>query len=274
MGYLQFSSNLSEEERFLQAKYAKLRKKKKEVAALKTPKPIESEKISSKKIIEAVDAKEVAKRLSKTGALLAIQKSVEKTDKSRGFKRSQGWERKLADSRTLSAYQPFSATHGPGGGFDTGVDDLNPEPPLHNSSSKVSHHKHQRSKSDKRSSNVKLDEGATIYVYGNSLLTSHFLLNTFSHLGSVLNVFVDVDKGQGRGGSITFEKSELAEKAISDFHKATVEGIKLQCFKEPGEKVVWDTSNEPWSSIAASHSQKGSHKDKRDLVQYTEEDLF
>ncbi|CAB4054756.1 RDBP [Lepeophtheirus salmonis] len=179
MGYLQFSSNLSEEERFLQAKYAKLRKKKKEVAALKTPKPIEK----------------VAKRLSKTGALLAIQKSVEKTDKSRGFKRSQGWERKLADSRTLSAYQPFSATHGPGGGFDTGVDDLNPEPPLHNSSSKMKE--------------------------------PRFI---------VLNVFVDVDKGQGRGGSITFEKSELAEKAISDFHKATVEGIKLQCFKEPGEK--------------------------------------
>jgi len=28
-----------------------------------------------------------------------------------------------------AGYQPFSATHGPSGGFDTGGEDTNPEPP-------------------------------------------------------------------------------------------------------------------------------------------------
>ena len=31
--------------------------------------------------------------------------------------------------RALSNYQPFSATHGPGGGFDTGGEDFEPEIP-------------------------------------------------------------------------------------------------------------------------------------------------
>lgn len=33
------------------------------------------------------------------------------------------------------------------------------------------------------------------------------------------------------------------------------------------------SSSSTWSTIAASHSQKGSHKDKRDLVTY-DNDLF
>ena len=32
----------------------------------------------------------------------------------------QGFERKHNQDRAMSSYQPFSATHGPGGGFDTG----------------------------------------------------------------------------------------------------------------------------------------------------------
>merc|ERR1712112_141711 len=47
-----------------------------------------------------------------------------------GFKRSKGLERKLNGmDRALSSYQPFSATHGPGGGFDTGGEDFEPEIP-------------------------------------------------------------------------------------------------------------------------------------------------
>ena len=46
---------------------------------------------------EAKDAKEVAKKLIRTGAITAIQKSVEKKEreKSRGFKRSQGKQKKI-----------------------------------------------------------------------------------------------------------------------------------------------------------------------------------
>ena len=31
------------------------------------------------------------------------------------------------DNAAKASYQPFSATHGPGGGFDTGGEDMNPE---------------------------------------------------------------------------------------------------------------------------------------------------
>ena len=56
----------------------------------------ESLKLKSKKAIpEAKDAKEVAKKLVRSGAIAAFQKSVEKeaanrAEKSMGFKRSQG----------------------------------------------------------------------------------------------------------------------------------------------------------------------------------------
>ena len=79
-----------------------------------------------KRPAEAKDAKEVAKKLLKTGAMKAIKKSLEreksKEEKTIGtFKRSMGFERKLNGmDRAMSSYQPFSATHGPGGGFDTG----------------------------------------------------------------------------------------------------------------------------------------------------------
>jgi hypothetical protein len=38
----------------------------------------------------------------------------------------QGFERKHNQDRAMSSYQPFSATHGPGGGFDTGGEDFEP----------------------------------------------------------------------------------------------------------------------------------------------------
>ena len=83
-----------------------------------------------KKHTKAEDAKEVAKKLLKSGAIKANKKSLEK-EKAKdeksigGFKRSKGLERKLNGmDRAMSSYQPFSATHGPGGGFDTGLTKL------------------------------------------------------------------------------------------------------------------------------------------------------
>merc|ERR1712112_743961 len=69
------------------------------------------------------------------GAIKAIQKSLnrEKSKEEKqagGYKRSMGFERKLNGmDRAMSSYQPFSATHGPGGGFDTGGEDFEPEIP-------------------------------------------------------------------------------------------------------------------------------------------------
>ena len=140
----------------LQTKYAKLRKKKKQLTASKNPSKPDQDKVakSINSVPEAKDAKEVAKKLIRSGQIHAIQKSVEKErlEKSKGFKRSQGTyvrtlfvspnhelngifsglERKLGGMDARAGYQPFSATHGPGGGFDTGGEDMNPEPPVSN----------------------------------------------------------------------------------------------------------------------------------------------
>ena len=76
--FLVFPSKLTEEETMLQAKYAKLRKKKRQLAASKNPDAAEkAEKEAAKKAAataNAKDAKEVAKKLIRTGALPKIQK--------------------------------------------------------------------------------------------------------------------------------------------------------------------------------------------------------
>ena len=54
-----------------------------------------------------------------------------------------------------------------------------------------------------------------------------------------------------------------------------MEGISLKVSlarRQPVIDPINDASSSAtWSTIAASHSQKGSHKDKRDLVAYDEE---
>ncbi|XP_040577213.1 negative elongation factor E-like [Lepeophtheirus salmonis] len=274
MVYFNFPLELTEEELMLQAKYAKLKKKKKQLAALKAPKPSESEK-TYKKVMEAKDSKEVAKKLIRTGTLQAIQKSVEKTEKSKGFKRSQGWERKLSDPRVLSSYQPFSATHGPGGGFDTGADDLNPEPPIPPPPKKVkdlyesfvSARDREERKGDKAKS------ANTVYVHGFSV-SEELLRNTFSSVGKIVNISMEIDKNCG---FITFDKEDSAERAISDYHETSVKGVQLKVSKARRQIIVDPindaSSSATWSSIAASHSQKSSHNDKRNLIRY-DEDLF
>lgn len=55
-----------------------------------------------------------------------------------------------------------------------------------------------------------------------------------------------------------------------------VSGIQLTVSlarRQPQIEPINDvTSSSTWSTLAASHSQKGSHKDKRDLVIY--DDMF
>ncbi len=79
---------------------------------MKAPK-LEPEKTPTlKRPAEARDAREVAKKLLKSGAISAIRKPCEKTETA-GFKRSRGLERKLSSSdRAPSGFQPFSASQG------------------------------------------------------------------------------------------------------------------------------------------------------------------
>ena len=78
-------------------------------------------------------------------------------------------------------------------------------------------------------------------------------------------------------GFVTFDKAESAEAAISEHNGTMVQGIQLKVSmarRQPVIEPINDASSSAtWSTIAASHSQKGSHKDKRDLVAY-EDDMF
>nr|CAD7440980.1 unnamed protein product [Timema bartmani] len=85
---------------------------KKALQALKAPRP-EPERTpqTPKRPAEARDAREVAKKLLKSGAITAITKAPKRQEQA-GFKRPRGLERKLSSAeRTVSGYQPFSATH-------------------------------------------------------------------------------------------------------------------------------------------------------------------
>lgn len=293
----------------LQAKYAKLRKKKRQLAAVKNPDAAEkAEKEAAKKAVSttsAKDAKEVAKKLIRTGAIAAIQKSAEreKTEKFGGFKRSQGLERKLTGivgvgDNAKAGYQPFSATHGPGGGFDTGGEDMNPEPidppPAKKSKNLYESFVHARDREERGlppaagasgeavgglgSSGAAKGEGGkrqgnTIYVFGYQI-TEEILKNTFSSCGKIVNISMEVEKNCG---FVTFDKAGATEQAIAEQNGNVVEGIQLKVSlarRQPVIDPINDASSSAtWSTIAASHSQKGSHKDKRDLVAY-EEDVF
>ena len=80
--------------------------------ALKAPKPEPEKTPAMKRPAEARDAREVAKKLLKSGAISAIPKPRNETETA-GFKRSRGLERKLSSSdRAPSGFQPFSASQG------------------------------------------------------------------------------------------------------------------------------------------------------------------
>jgi len=354
MVFLQFPAKLTDEETMLQAKYAKLRKKKKQLAEAKnnaaktgtgttgtltdtsSEKPLDRvggrERNNSTGLnaplapnISATpkDAKEAAKKLIRSGAIAAIQKSAERerTEKAAGFKRSQGLERKLTTvggsvssmigssasgpDNAKAGYQPFSATHGPGGGFDTGGEDMNPEPPPEAPPAKKTKnlyesfvHARDREerglapKGEKPGSSGLLGntmkkgddmlkggsndgpgqrQGNTIYVHGYNI-TEDLLRVTFGSCGKIVNISMEVEKNCG---FITFDKAGATEQAIAEFHNNVVEGISLKVSlarRQPVIDPINDASSSAtWSTIAASHSQKGSHKDKRDLVAYDEE---
>jgi len=301
MVFLHIPHSLTEEEQMLQAKYAKLRKKKKQVAAFKNQGSTKSEQdqssktasslVSSKKSVGSLDAKEQAKKLIRSGNLkLQPSQDREKSEKSTGFKRSQGLERKLTGlDNARAGYQPFSATHGPGGGFDMGADDMNPEP-VEPPSKKVKNlyesfvaarDREERglpSESGESLSSLKTGDkprqgGNTVYVFGYQI-TEDLLRNAFMPLGKIVNISMEVEKNCG---FVTFDKGESAENAITEFNGNVVGNIQLKVSMARRQPVIDPindaSSSATWSTIAASHSQKGSHKDKRELVAY-DEDVF
>lgn len=285
MVYIHFPSNLTEEELMLQAKYQKLKKKRKAVQDLKAPKPEPEKPIIPKRPAEARDAREVAKKLIKSGAINPISKPQKSSEQA--FKRPRGLERKLISDKTLSNYQPFSATQ-----LENG-DPESPEnrPPRIKNKNLYESFVTQREReerglpptpgggtppptSDKPRKEEKPRHGNTIYVSGYQI-SEEYLRKHFSSIGTIVNVSMEVEKNRG---FITFDKAENAEHAITEFNGGMVSGIQLNVSyarRQPQIDPINDaTSSKAWSTLAASNSQKGNHRDKRGLVTYSEDFLF
>jgi len=281
MVYLHFPTNLTEEEIVLQNKYAKLRKKKRALVAMKTPVRPEPEPIHQavKRPSEAKDAKEYAKKLIRSGAIRSIERKGDHKDKTT-FKRSKGLERKLTVSdRALSGYQPFSAAHPED---EPPVPIPPPERPqefrpgarpktLYDSFISA-RDKEERSASHTPSSAERPRQGNTVYVRGFGV-SEQLLKRLFTKCGTIVNIAMEIEKNCG---FLTFDKMECAERAIAELNEQTVEGVQLQVSyarRQPRVEPINDApTSSAWSTIAASHSQKGLHnKHERNAVTYDDQ---
>ncbi|XP_050306663.1 negative elongation factor E [Anthonomus grandis grandis] len=270
MVYIHFPANFTEEELMLQAKYTKLKKKKKAVMALKAPKPEPEAPKIPKRPTDARDAREVAKKLIKSGVISAITKPQKQPEQ--GFKRPRGLERKLISEKTVSGYQPFSAMQ-----MEDGPDNPENKPPriknLYDNFENVRERPEDRTVVEKpKEKPEKPRTGNTIYVSGYKI-TEDFLKKHFSTMGNIINISMEIEKNRG---FVTFDKTDAADRSIAEMDGSMVSGIQLQVSlarRQPTIDPVNDsTSSVAWTTLASTNSQKGSHKDKRDLVSY--DDLF
>ncbi|KXJ81123.1 hypothetical protein RP20_CCG021677 [Aedes albopictus] len=279
MVYIHFPSNLTEEELMLQAKYAKLKKKKKALQALKAPKQEPEKNLIPKRPADARDAREVARKLIKSGAIQAIQKPQAKQESS--FKRPKGQERKRSqqESSPGAQYQSFSSVEtpptNPASSPDTPTEkDPARTPNLYQQFANERDKEEQAGKANNDSPRDKPRSGNTVYVSGNKV-TEDFLKKHFIEFGEILNISMEIEKGRG---FITFSKTESADKAISELHSKTVGGIQLQVQLARRQTQINPInaagSSSTWSALATYRSQKGKHKDNRELVCYDHDDIF
>lgn len=91
--------------------------------------------------------------------------------------------------------------------------------------------------------------GNTIFVSGNKV-TEEFLRNNFSTFGKIVNVSMEIEKGRG---FITFNKSDSADRAISEMNTKAVNGIQLQvqlARRQPQIEPINDASSSAvWSTL-------------------------
>ncbi|CAH1709960.1 hypothetical protein AGLY_010998 [Aphis glycines] len=280
MVYLHFPTNLTEEELMLQNKYQKLRKKKKALQVQKTPRPEPepSPVLNPKRPKEtARDAREIAKKLLKSGAIGPIKKVPNRTDQE-SFKRPCGMERKLlTTTQALSSYQPFSAASPSPVKSDVIPDSTPKATPTTKFSNLYSSFVSSTSKttppapsSPEPVPETPTRKDITIFVGGSSSMTEEFLRSTFSKFGPIINISMEIEKNRG---FITFNSPDTAEKAVTQMNTTTVSGIKLKVSISRNQPIEFgDKGVNSWNAIATNKSQKGNQRDDRSLVTY--DDLF
>jgi len=240
------------------------------------------------------DAKEVAKKLLKSGKIHAIRGPDSKDRQHSGFKRSKALERKRCGGADKpGGYQPFHMSH------STDEDNVALEDmpstrvkPLYESfvssrdpESIAREETFREKRRDGKANYVNRDTpqtGNTIYVHGFGVNES-ILRTGFSIFGNILNITSESDKNCG---FVTFDSIESANKAIDEMNKKSVNGIQLKVMlarRQPAVVPKTETTDlgahssaapDVWSTIAATYSQKSGLKDKRSLISYEETDIF
>jgi negative elongation factor E len=282
MVYIHFPSNLTEEELMLQTKYQKLKKKKKAIQALKTPKNDSEKPLISKRPADARDAREVARKLLKSGSIQPIQKPQTKQDQT-SFKRPKGQERKRPPTENnVSLYHPFNSQP-----EDTPAERETSSTRIHDlyqqyknldreerdfTEKKPSLDSPSSSTSSALSTNTReLDKTRpknTICISGQSL-TEEYLKRHFNKFGSIALLSMEIEKGRG---FITYSEADSSEKAIADMDGKTIEAISLQvqlARRQPKIERINNASASPyWATLATSNSPKGNVKDTREILVY------
>lgn len=278
MALLHFPSALSEEEEMLKQTFAKLKRKKKQLASLKTAAQNQEKetnhhnKIVKKPVAAPVSmnaadkATEQAKKLVQSGAI----KVTELKEKS-GFKRSKTLEKKKEAEKPAPpvGFQPFMSF--------TGEEEEDRGPPSKRmkglGESFVSAGYGNRSYD--RPEREPPKKGNTIFVHGYTI-NEEMMRSTFSRFGRIVKIKLERERNNA---FITFEKMEAADQAIAEVNESMVNNVQLRVSmarRQPSIDSMGDASSTAsWSSIASNNSQKGgTHRDKRGMVTYDADDFF
>ena len=204
------------------------------------------------------DAKELAKKLLKSGAISAIKPP----DKEKqGFKRSISLQRKKLEQADKPKYQPFSAVQkwdsdielevsGPKGNVLSGV-------PIQEKEAFAREATFREKKRDGKAHYINRDipnVGNTIYVYGIGV-NEQMLRSGFAPYGNILNVTVEYTRNCG---FITFETIDEANKAIDSMNNTQLKNVQLK---------VTLARKQPMISKSASQSSTDSQPSSQMTVQ-------
>ncbi|XP_043994033.1 negative elongation factor E isoform X3 [Gambusia affinis] len=119
-------------------------------------------------------------------------------------------------------------------------------------------------------------KGNTVYVYGSGLVEDT-LRSAFSHHGNIIDLSMDNPRKYGSStlcAFITFEKMESADQAVAELNGAVVGDVHVRVSiarKQPMLDAA--TGKSVWASLAVQNSTKGSYRDKRNQVVYSEDFL-
>lgn len=303
----QFPAELTEEETLLMSKYQKLKKQKKALLKFKSsarnesePLPVNSNDTNSNDgrlknpKLEARDAKEVAKKLVKSGTV-TIKKAVNPS--SEGFKRPLGLERKLISTERSVGYKPFiSATimegYGESAGkifhknrYDCGGDKSFEKNNCSTATVNNVRNDYQSTvtgtavasgtssgKVDKLADNIdgleKPDErkssasgeGQTLYVSGCNL-TEDFIEKVFGTYGKILKLLVVHDRNHS---FVTLDSQQATLRAMSELNENTINDVRLKVSFARRRMMF---NNHRWSGLPGREFQK--YEDgRRELVKY------